>query len=263
MKLLLYTALIALLAVFSACTYNEKVDPADCDQDADLILVSKGETQCNQTSGRIAVASQSNAEAQFSLDGSSFQNSGEFNGLAAGAYTVTAQYPDGCLATLDVVIENEDGVNITVETDGAGCNSNDGTIEVIAQGGVPPYQFAVDDSGLRADNIFTGLPSGQYTVKAVDASGCEIMQTVTLSSGVSFSADIQPIIAANCAITGCHAGNISPDLRDNSTIGNRAGRIRARTGNKTMPPPSSGIALSDEEIQKIACWADEGGTIDN
>lgn len=263
MRRFLYTAVIALLALFNACTYNEKVGPADCDLNSDLVLVANEETQCDQASGRIEVASQSNAEARFSLDGNNFQDSGIFNGLAAGTYTVTAQYPDGCLATLDVAIENEDGVNMTVETSNAGCDRDDGSIEIIAQGGVSPYRFSVDDSGLKDDNIFAGLPSGQYTARVVDASGCEVTQIVTLSSGVSFSADIQPIIATNCAVTGCHAGNISPDLRNASTIGNRSGRIRARTSNKTMPPPSSGITLSDEEIQRIACWADEGGSVDN
>ena len=76
---------------------------------------------------------------------------------------------------------------------------------------------------------------------------------------VSFETDIAPIIENNCAISGCHGGNISPDLRNFSTIQARANRIKIRTQNRTMP---RGRSLTQMEIDQIACWVD-GGALDN
>jgi hypothetical protein len=75
---------------------------------------------------------------------------------------------------------------------------------------------------------------------------------------VSLSDDIQPIINANCAIPGCHSGNQSPNLSSAQGIIGNAARIRAVTQGGIMPPANSGRSLSDEQIQAIACWVDNG-----
>lgn len=77
---------------------------------------------------------------------------------------------------------------------------------------------------------------------------------------VSLTSDIQPIIATNCAVPGCHvAGAQSPDLSKRSTIVDRASGIRILTKNRTMPPPSSGLSLTADEIEAIGCWVSSGG----
>lgn len=76
---------------------------------------------------------------------------------------------------------------------------------------------------------------------------------------VALTDDIQPIIAANCAISGCHiSGGQPPDLSSGQQIVNRAARIKARTQNGSMPPPASGMSLSSREVQQISCWVDAG-----
>jgi len=76
---------------------------------------------------------------------------------------------------------------------------------------------------------------------------------------LSLADNIQPIIATNCAIPGCHvSGAQPPDLSSAQNTANRAMRVRARTQNRTMPPASSGLNLTSEEIQQISCWVDAG-----
>ena len=48
------------------------------------------------------------------------------------------------------------------------------------------------------------------------------------------------------------------DFRNKETILSRSNRILARTQAKSMPPPSSGGSLTDEEIESIECWVDDG-----
>ena len=77
--------------------------------------------------------------------------------------------------------------------------------------------------------------------------------------GVSFSKTIYPIVSSSCAVSGCHVtGRQLPTLETYAQISSNAERIKARTSNGTMPPASSGIVLSKEEIDDIACWVDAG-----
>ena len=77
--------------------------------------------------------------------------------------------------------------------------------------------------------------------------------------GTSFSQTVSPIIQANCAVSGCHvAGQQSPTLETYDQIASNATRVKARTSNGTMPPPTSTFSLRQEEIDDIACWVDAG-----
>lgn len=72
----------------------------------------------------------------------------------------------------------------------------------------------------------------------------------------SFSADIQPIINTNCALSGCHvSGAQFPPLTAYTEIKDKADRVKTRTGAGTMPPSG---ALSSENVQLIADWVDGG-----
>ncbi|MBL7695498.1 MAG: hypothetical protein JNK91_11665 [Ferruginibacter sp.] len=86
------------------------------------------------------------------------------------------------------------------------------------------------------------------SVTAVDCS------TVT----AKFAADVQPIIAAKCATSGCHDNSASGGviLQTHSQISAKKDRVYARAVlEKTMP--ASG-ALPPAEIAKLKCWIDSG-----
>ena len=77
--------------------------------------------------------------------------------------------------------------------------------------------------------------------------------------GTSFSQTIAPIINSNCAVSGCHVnGQQLPTLETYAQTSSNANKIKNRTSNGTMPPPTSGLTLSLEEIEAIACWVDSG-----
>jgi hypothetical protein len=88
-----------------------------------------------------------------------------------------------------------------------------------------------------------------------DASGCEIEQTVRITSGIGYAASIAPIIQNNCAVSGCHSGTQAPDFRVFKNIQDNAAQIKVLTGNKTMPQNGT---LSQSQIDMIACWVDDG-----
>lgn len=76
--------------------------------------------------------------------------------------------------------------------------------------------------------------------------------------GTSFDQTIEPIIESSCAVSGCHVtGQQQPTLESYAQIVSNAEKIKARTSNGTMPPSSSGLSLTQAEIDAIACWVDE------
>lgn len=80
---------------------------------------------------------------------------------------------------------------------------------------------------------------------------------------ISFSTQIEPVIVANCSVSGCHDnfsqasqlsldghGNISANASDILTV------IRHEGG---LPPmPQGGNKLADSLIQQFKCWKDQG-----
>lgn len=84
------------------------------------------------------------------------------------------------------------------------------------------------------------------------------------TSDVSYSADISPILTANCAISGCHAGStpqngihlgVYSDVRQVARDGRLAGTITGSPGPQ-MPP--SGSPLSSAQIDLIKQWIAAG-----
>lgn len=90
-----------------------------------------------------------------------------------------------------------------------------------------------------------------------EVSGSDCGETVSLAE------DVQPVISAHCAISGCHVADGQwPDFTDPQHIIDEASNIQQRTQSRTMPPPSSGITLTDQEIATLSCWVDRGA-LDN
>jgi hypothetical protein len=86
------------------------------------------------------------------------------------------------------------------------------------------------------------------------------------SEPVSFTTDITTIIETRCALSGCHNGDGNPDgpgadknWNDFSLFQENArnGLVRTYVLNRIMPP-SSAEPLTQEQINDIACWIDQG-----
>lgn len=99
--------------------------------------------------------------------------------------------------------------------------------------------------------------------------GCEYQSEEALfqekelcESSLTFSSHIEEIINTNCAVAGCHSpGGISPDLSTYEKVKERARDVAHETKTLQMPPPSSGKSLSQQEIDQIACWVEQGAPL--
>ena len=244
----------------SACTYDQLEEPTICDSNLALVVNQIGNADCGLATGSISVsATGGNGELSFQLNNQTTQATGEFTELASGTYTVSVIDENGCTDIQAIEVQNLDGINIELAAQNSGCGSAQGSILVQATGGIEPYEFSINGNNFQSEDSFTGLAAGSYTIEGLDANGCKISKTIDVTTGVSLRNDIKPIIDQNCALSTCHGGARSPDLRSLNSIINSASRIKARTGNRSMP---LGRTLSQTQIDLIACWVDDGA-LDN
>lgn len=151
---------------------------------------------------------------------------------------------------------NAANINVAVNATDSDCGATEGVISASATGGTGAIQYSLDGNTYQTSGEFTGLPPGEYELRARDANNCVVTTPVAINSGISFQASIQPIIENSCAISGCHvSGTAIPDFTSFNNIQSRAAGVKSRTQSKDMPRMGS---LTDEEIQRIACWVDDG-----
>lgn len=254
-----YIVWFTLVWAVSACTYDTIPEPVDCLEPPVLTIDLVENSECGSANGSIAVsATEGLPPYTFQLEGSDENQSGVFENLAAGSYTIQVTDSKGCTNTIASEVRNADGLNISVSSNNSDCQSNDGSITVSAEGGAEPYSFRINGQTPQSNGEFSNLSPGEYAVVVTDASGCEISSEVQILSDVVFT-QIKSIITTNCAVSNCHDGSISPDLRNDQNIQGRAGRIQSRTGARTMPP--GGRTITDTQIQEIACWVNDGANL--
>ncbi|SHE51532.1 gliding motility-associated C-terminal domain-containing protein [Arenibacter palladensis] len=147
--------------------------------------------------------------------GSGTNYGSQTSGLPAGNYQITLTDDKGCFVTTTETITEPTAINGNITKTDYSCTSgvgNDlGTITVDASGGLATYTYEIfnsdysysgtyDTSTGTNDHTFTGLTFGDYTVRIIDSNGCEIQNTVTITTGPD-------ILITTQGIAGCTPGS--------------------------------------------------------
>ena len=146
------------------------------------------------------------------------QNTGVFANLSqTGLYTVKVVDANNCEVTDTFTINptSNPALNIDAGASDLCINTSAGaSITVIASGGVPGYQYQINNGQLQNSPIFNNLIAGSYTIKVIDSFGCEdtvtqiINPTLTSLAVLDKAIDCSTTAAANIIIT--IAGGVAP-----------------------------------------------------
>nr|WP_255552018.1 gliding motility-associated C-terminal domain-containing protein [Roseivirga sp. E12] len=97
------------------------------------------------------------------------------SGLSAGDYTATVRDEIGCLNVTTFTLVDPEELVASLELETTRCHGgNDGSANILIQGGVAPYQVFLDGRNTDVGNSITGLSVGLHNVKIVDSTGCEL-----------------------------------------------------------------------------------------
>lgn len=117
----------------------------------------------------------------FSLSGNGRSDSGlsnmpTVNNLEKGAYTITITDQNGCTLSQNFDVDEPELLEADLETliNQPICpDANDGIAFVEAKGGTPDYQFFWSNNPTVDQQEGENFSQGNYTVRIVDANGCE------------------------------------------------------------------------------------------
>lgn len=120
-------------------------------------------------------------EYRYSLTGNGRNSSGldalpSLSDLTAGAYTITITDENGCEVSQDFLVEEPPLLEPDLETliNQPICpDASDGTAFIEAKGGTPDYQFFWSNDPTTDQQEGMNFSRGTYTVRIVDANGCE------------------------------------------------------------------------------------------
>jgi len=282
-KFILLGLIVSCAAIYTACSKGGD-DPAPPANPCAGVTVSVTATTTNatqgQSNGSITATATGGSGFTYSKDGTNFQASGTFSGLAAGNYTITAKNSNGCTGSAQFTVGTTNacaGVTINVTnnaTQAIPCPTPaSGSISVTASGSTGPYMYSINGGAFGAANTFSNLAAGSYTIVARDANGCtssNISASVTNAPAGSLFSAVRTIVQTNCAVSGCHDATSQQsgiNFSNDCQIVAQATRIKVRavdqagTPSQMPPPPRAALSVSDR--QAITNWVAAGGGYTN
>lgn len=87
-----------------------------------------------------------------------------------------------------------------------------------------------------------------------EKTGCDLVFS-------SYTADISPIIATNCAIEGCHiSGALMGDFTTYEGLKAKVdnGSFELRVLDMKIMPPATRPPLTEPQLQRLRCWVERG-----
>ncbi len=127
-------------------------------------------------------------QVEYSINGgTSWSTINSFAGLGAGSYTVQVRDANSCTASGSnnpYIVTQPSVISLsTIVVDVSQAGSSDGSINLTATGGTPPYIY-VWNTGATTEDL-TGLGTGVYCVTVADANGCSTVLCDTVSQPVN------------------------------------------------------------------------------
>lgn len=151
------------------------------------------------------------------------------SGLTAGNYSVTVTDAQGCTATTNYILTDDNNPNLQFDVfqyEDEFCEFANGSVQTQASGGTNIQYFLNGNPFPGVDN---NLTAGVYTVTAEDDNGCTIDSTFTIGSD-SFFDVIATVTDENCSdgagaidLTLNPPGNYSFQWNDGATTEDRTG----------------------------------------
>ncbi len=176
--------------------------------------VSATNVLCAGQANGSATATPVNGTAPYTYAWSNGGNTPTIANLMAGIYTVTISDAAGCQAIGTATVSQPAALEAEIETTPTSCpESQDGGLKVIISGGTPPYMFSWPGGNPNA------LGVGTYTVTIIDANGCTLLKSATITSNDT----IPPVLTCPPSVSGCADVPLTfatPLAADNCALGN-------------------------------------------
>jgi alpha-tubulin suppressor-like RCC1 family protein/Leucine-rich repeat (LRR) protein len=139
-----------------------------------IATTSQTNVRCaGSNEGSASITSVSGGTAPYTYLWSNGKTTSSITELIAGDYSCTIKDASSLSITKNIAVTQPLALFSTVTVVNTNCNNNNGSIEIIANGGTKPYQYSISElGGFQDSNIFNNLSAGNYSVMVKDANGC-------------------------------------------------------------------------------------------
>ncbi len=237
--------------------------PEECYAQKDLIFDIEGgkelqasttalsDLSCNGTSDGSITFKVSNFDAidgfEYNLNGGPYTTSTNsivnITGINTTSITVIVRdiNDTSCAITLNETINEPTVLTASSTITSPNSCNNGATITATAAGGTPTYSYQLEDdlggiiTSFQANNFFSDIIAGDYTIRVMDSNSCETTTTIT----------INPIndITFTTLSTPCYSGANNGSIQVDITAGNGdyTFSISGPTGPWVVPTPATAI----------------------
>ena len=150
--------------------------------------------------GEILVqASGGSAPYSYTMNGEQ-NNTGLFENLSAGAYSVEVEDANGCITTCEVFLAtpNDDLACDISLLNGPSCSgAADAQIRVQGSGGLAPYTYQLG-AETNSTGVFSGLTAGSWSAFIFDANGCANFCTIEIQDPNTLTCSISVVSEISC-----------------------------------------------------------------
>ncbi len=140
-----------------------------------LGLISQRDLACfGGTTGEITVSASGGVMPYNYSLGTTISPTGQFSGLSAGIHVLVVQDDSSCIDTLTITLSEPPALVLSVDSLlPVECHGDStGYLSVLANGGVPSYQYALGNGSFGTMNTFSNLSASTYQLHVMDDSGC-------------------------------------------------------------------------------------------
>ena len=212
-----YTASTAAITGLAPKDYNVTVTDANaCSMNIPNITIWRafaavvtnnggGSSSCGNTGYIILYGSGGVQPFTYSINGTTYQASNTFIGLAAGTYTGYVKDFGGCVSTKpNIIVTGATPMTVTAYSRPATSCANSGSIELYRTGGVGPYTYSLDNVTYQGSNVFNNLAGATtYTGWVKDATGCKTsLVNITVAKAATVTVTSTKINTSPCSNTG-------------------------------------------------------------
>lgn len=212
-----------------------------------IVLVNINQASCSGQEGSIEVSANGGVgNYEFSVGGTT-NSTGLFNGFSGGIYIVQVEDGNGCIATLEVDINEPNSLNGSVtQSQNVNCfGGNNGSVQVNATGGVGNLTFTLGGE-TNSNGMFENLFAGSYSIIVEDENNCSSTINVLISEPNELEITVSNVTEVNC-----YEGN---DGMINLTSNGGTGTIEYTLGNETnttgifenLPAGTFNFTIEDE-----------------
>jgi gliding motility-associated-like protein len=146
-------------------------------QIVDLVVTNIDSTNCPFGSdGAVSLnATGGTTPYLYALVGNAWTSATNFPNMSAGSYHFVVEDKYGCSDSIWADVDQPAPIELaSTVVDSVVCHGDPtGAITLTSQGGHSPYSYAMGNSPFQGNNSFTGLTTGNYTIRIRDNRGCD------------------------------------------------------------------------------------------